>query len=185
MYPLCWCKNVPMYLRQRLNGLHRTWQPATSNPLPLCASLFPPQLSSSKATWVYLFFWPKTARGCPLMCQRRRLSDISEAVRGWGRGWQGRTFDPRGLSALALSLKCDRRERRETGESLDVRRGAARETRVQWNPAATGVREHSSRVRGKKTDGNWVTPFTGNARDRSNSQWIWLLFCTRYNANNH
>ncbi len=176
MYLWCGCKNVPMYLRQRLNGLHRTWQPATSNPLPLCASLFFPQLSSSNASWVYLLFWPKTARGLSADVSKTTVIGYLGSREGLRSRRAGQNLRPPGsLSTSALTEMRQTRKEGDRRESRRGKRGSPKNTSAM-KCAATGVREHSSRVRGKKTHGNWVAPFTGNARDRSDSQWIWLLF---------
>ncbi len=134
-----------------LNGFPRTWQPATSNPLPLCASLFFPQLSSSKATWVYLLFWPKTARGLSADVSETTVIGYFRSREGLRSRRAGQNLRPPGsLSTSALTEMRQTRKEGDRREREQPRRGKrrARERRVQWTCAATGVREHSSRVRG-------------------------------------
>ncbi len=142
MYLWCGCKNVPMYLRQRLNGLHRTWQPATSNPLPLCASLFFPQLSSSNASWVYLLFWPKTARGLSADVSKTTVIGYLGSREGLRSRRAGQNLRPPG--SLSTSALTEMRQTRKEGDRRESRRGkrgspkntSAMKMRCHWGQRA-------------------------------------------------
>lgn len=182
MYPLRRCKKNVANIRravlktlQRIAGnvlisFPRTWQAATSNPLPLCASLFfhPSDLLLEKRLVCTFSSGPKSLGGRALNCHRRRSSDIQEAARGWGWGWgrvgQGRTFDPRGLSPPALPVKCDRRRRRELGgraasmgEEGEPERYECNELSLPLGSESTTVERHCH-VWGKKPERHWMVP---------------------------
>lgn len=127
-----------------LNGFPRTWQPATSNPLPLCASLFFPQLSSSKATWVYLLFWPKTARGLSADVSETTVIGYFRSREGLRSRRAGQNLRPPGsLSTSALTemrqtrKEGDRRERTaSTWEEESPRKTSAMNVRCHWGQRA-------------------------------------------------
>lgn len=168
-----------------LSSFPRTWQAATSNPLPLCASLFFP---------LAIFFLKSDLYVPSLLAQNRsgvvRRTVIGDGHRVFGKRLRscraGQNLRPPG--SFSTSTPSEMRQTKKEGarreSSVDGGRGGAREIRVQWALAATGVREHNGRAPLSRLGENARPPLastlTGNVRSRADSQWIVRFLNRRY-----